>query len=325
MRLYLFIVFYLIVIYIFPCQKSYSSNEEYYINLLKYGTDLDIVSAFTRVNDDLGEKVNKNVLLIFEEKHSEKVYHIIVKYIGTVELKSSGKTLLAELQKENAGEDYREELINTVGLLKISESIDLLKDIYGEKRTTKRLKLAIINAYGKIGDRSIEDTLIEIVLNEEEDVDIKARAILNLGELGTDKSKDLLTEILLNTYEEKILRMYSATSLSKIGKESVLDTLAAVIDDQSHEVAEYAVNGIAEIGSNKAGDILVEALRSDYDKVRYYAVVGLSKMKFKKAEDILKFKAEYDSNESVRKEAKKALENITNQKQEDSVENEQNL
>ena len=106
--------------------------------------------------------------------------------------------------------------------------------------------------------------------------------------------------------------MYAASSLSKIGKASALETLADVINDDTHEVAEYAVNGIAEIGSERGGDILIKALRSDYDKVRYYAVIGLSKIKYKKAVDILQFKAEHDSNESIRREAKKAIENIQN-------------
>ena len=66
MRLYLLVVIYFIVLYIFPFYSTFSTNEEYYIDLLKYGTDSDIVSAFTNINDDLGDKVNRNVLSIFK-------------------------------------------------------------------------------------------------------------------------------------------------------------------------------------------------------------------------------------------------------------------
>lgn len=128
--------------------------------------------------------------------------------------------------------------------------------------------------------------------------------------MRSKESINLLQKVLLNTYEAKILRMYAASSLSKIGGESSLDTLAKVIDDEIHEVAEYAVNGIAEIKSENGGDILIRALRSEYDKVRYYAIIGLTHIKYRKAVDILQFKAEYDSNELIRKEAKKALKVI---------------
>ena len=111
-------------------------------------------------------------------------------------------------------------------------------------------------------------------------------------------------------YEEKIVRMYPSSSISRIGGDSSIDTLSQVIDDETHEVAEYAVNGIAEMGSQRGGDILMDALRSDYDKVRYYAVIGLKKIKYKQATDILRYKAEHDSNETIRKEAEKALEEI---------------
>jgi HEAT repeat protein len=42
--------------------------------------------------------------------------------------------------------------------------------------------------------------------------------------------------------------------------------------------------------------------------VRYYAAVGLARLKYPAARDILAFKADHDVNETVRREAKKALE-----------------
>lgn len=312
MRLYLLVVFYLFILYIFPQHKLISLDENYYIDLFQYGTDSDIIETFSRIHDDLGDDVNRKVLAVFKENHSVKVYTIIVRYIGIVKLEGADNILLQELQRESRNDDYREELVSTIGQLKITDSLRPLFDIYEEKRTSKRIKRAIIETCGKIGDRSIEDIIIAIIKDENEDIDLRARAVLTLGEIGGKESEDLLKEILLNKYEEKILRMYAVSSLSKIGKVSALETLADVINDDTHEVAEYAVNGIAEIGSERGGDILIKALRSDYDKVRYYAVIGLSKIKYKKAVDILQFKAEHDSNESIRREAKKAIENIQN-------------
>jgi HEAT repeat protein len=106
--------------------------------------------------------------------------------------------------------------------------------------------------------------------------------------------------------------MYAVYSLGEIGGESVLDTLGELLTDDTHEVAEYAVQSIANIPSDRSGAFLVQALRSDYDLVRYHAVIGLAALDYDEATDILAFKAEYDSNELIRREARKALETLRN-------------
>jgi HEAT repeat protein len=83
-------------------------------------------------------------------------------------------------------------------------------------------------------------------------------------------------------------------------------------------VAEYAVKGISDINSYECGPILIKALRSDYDTVRYYAVIGLSRINYKDAIDILEFKAEYDTNDRVRMESKKAVELLQDEKEDSS-------
>jgi HEAT repeat protein len=302
---------YLIVIFFLITSLSlHASEEDYYLDVLQYGTDSDIVKAFSKVHEDLGAIVNAKVIDIFIETHSEKAYLSIVQYIGIAKVKEASNVLIDELIKTGKNDDYREAVIHALSQLKDIRATEHLMRVYEEKRTSTRLKKAIIDAYGRIGDATVEDILIAIASDEYEETDIRARAVLALGELKSKKSIDLLEKLLLNNYEEKIVRMYAASSLSRIGGDSSIDTLSQVIDDETHEVAEYAVNGIAEIGSQRGGDILIDALRSDYDKVRYYAVIGLKKIKYRQAADILRYKAEHDSNELIRKEAEKALEEI---------------
>jgi HEAT repeat protein len=285
-------------------------NEHFFLELLQYGTDSDIIRAFSGVREDLGNAVNRKVLEAFSEKHSENMYLVLMRYMGIAEVEGARDVLLKELEREAETDDYREEVIAVIGINKMSSAVDELDRIYHEKSTSSRVKKAIINAYGKIGTGRIEEILLSIAANNRESTDIRARALLALGDIRSTQSVDMLTEILLNIYEEKILRMYAASSLSKIGGEASIDTLAMVIDDKMHEVSEYAVHGIAEIDSQKGGDVLIDALRSDYDKVRYYAILGLKKRKYMDAVDILRFKASHDSNPTIRKEAKNALEEI---------------
>lgn len=305
--------------YIFLCILAVSpgayrgvceENERFFSDVLQYGTDADIIQTFSTVREDLGNEVNRKVLKTFSEKHSENVYLVLVRYVGTAEIKDADEILLKELERESENDDYREEVITAIGILKMSSALDSLDRIYNEKKTSSRIKKAIINAYGQTSTGRIEEILLSIATNTREDTDIRARAFLALGDLQSTAAIDFLTEILLDPYEEKILRMYAASSLSKISGDASIDTLAKVIDDKMHEVAEYAVHGIAELDSPKGGDVLITALRSDYDKVRYYAILGLKKRKYREAVDILRFKASHDSNPAIRKEAKEALEEI---------------
>jgi HEAT repeat protein len=310
MNRYFVIPFFILLLGVIFINIIVAADEKYYVDLLKYGTDSDIEKAFTNVNEDLGYNVNNKVLEIFKEEHTEKVYITLVQYVGIVKLKKAHDVLLDELSRRGRNDDYRETVIHAIGKLGNSSSIAPLNEVYSKSNTSIRIKKAIVDAYGQIGDRSIEARLIEIVGDEYEDIEVRARAILALGEIKSKESINLLQSLLHNKYEEKILRMYSASSLSKIGGELSLAALAEVINDETHEVAEYAVNGIAKMETEKGGEYLIKALRSDYDKVRYYAILGLSKIKYRKAVNILEFKAEYDSNELIRKEAAKALENI---------------
>ncbi|MGQ9617287.1 MAG: HEAT repeat domain-containing protein [Spirochaetota bacterium] len=288
----------------------FAVNEDFYCQVLRYGTDSDIIHSFSKVSGDLGPTVNGKVIEIFKEDHGEGVYISIARYIGIAGLKETCPILYDELNKARISEDYREELILTLGKLKEPSSVDFLKSYYFDIKRTKRIRKAIIDAWGEIGDSRIEDTLISLINNEYEDKELRGSAILSIGKAGTERSLDLLRDIATNPQEEKILRIYSIHSLAKLGGEKVIDILGALIKDESHEVAEYAVNGMVEIGSKNCGDYLLLALKSNYDKVRIYAAMGLAVIKYEGAVDILKFKSEHDVNERVREEAKKALEVI---------------
>jgi HEAT repeat protein len=220
----------------------------------------------------------------------------------------AAEVLTRELAEAGKNEDYKEAIISTLGQLKDKGSAAALAAMYDDSRTTKRTKKAIIDALGAIGDRGFEDRMIAIARDAEEDAEIRAHAVLALGELKSEKAYETVTRILLQPNEAKITRMYATTSVAKIGGPAALDVLEEVIDDQTHEVAEFAVNNIAEIGTERGGQLLVKALRSDYDKVRYYAAAGLGRMKYEPARDILSFKADHDGNQAVRREAQKALD-----------------
>jgi HEAT repeat protein len=291
-----------------PAGIIFAHNEEYYKQVLQFGTDADIARAFTQVSEDLGDAINIKVLELFNEKHSLEVRKALVTYIASSKMDEAEEVLIRELEKGAPDEDYREDCIVALGTLKKPASLPFLRSYYFNNKSTQRIKKAIINAWGEIGDISIEDALMGIATDTREDSEVRGRAIIALGKVKSIRSLDLLEKFAKNRYENKLLRMYAVYSLGEIGGESVLGVLGELLDDESHEVAEYAVQSISNVSSQEGGVYLMQALKSDYDKVRYYAVIGLRELRYRDAVKILAFKAEYDRNETVRREAQKALE-----------------
>ena len=289
-----------------------AQNVEFYNQVIRYGTDQDISAAFEHVVEDLGREINEDILALFSENHSVEVYSSLVRYITAVKLESAEPTLIDELYKTYADEDYKEIVVHALGVLGSQSTMQELKSYYTKNKSTKRIKKAIIDAWGNIGDVAIESFLIEILTDKREDNELKASAILALGQVKSVRSLELLVEIAKNKYENKYLRMYAVHSLGEIGGEAMIDTIGELLHDETHEVVEYAVKAISQIDSSKSGEYLIQALRSDFDKVRYFAVIGLAEQKYTDAVDILTFKAEHDRNEKVRQEARKALETIEN-------------
>jgi HEAT repeat protein len=304
------LIAYWIVLFLFLESYLFAPDQSYYLQLLSYGTDSDIEKAFSQVKNDLGNAVNKKVLGVFSEEHAEKVYLSIIFYIGRVDLKEANDVLLQELDRNTGSEDYRETVIRTLGQLKEPRSLPMLTGMLGEPRNSIRVRKALLDSIGDIGEKESEDALLGIAKDAHEDVEVRAHAILSIGKVKSEKSVPFLRDILHNVYEEKILRMYAASSLSLIGGSASLEALSAVIGDETHEVAEYAVNGIAQMKTKEGGELLLRALRSDNDKVRYYAAAGLGEIGYTAAADALRFRAAYDTNDLVRKEAKKSLEKM---------------
>lgn len=318
MRLYLISILICTVGIILP-HNIIASDTDYYIKILKYGTDSDIENAFNGVYEDQGDAVNEAVFGSFEGPHSDKMMMSLVRYLSIVSADTPGgqaalrtaQILNKEMTREGVTVDYLEEVIYAAGEAKAKSCVKTMTGIFQNKKTQKRIRLAVVDAWGKIRDMSVEDVLLNVLRDDYEDTEMKARAIRALGEMESAASVDILEKTVKNTYEPKLLRMYAVLALSKIGKESALDILEEVIYDKNHEVAEYAVRGIAELNCDRCGEVLIKALRSDYDKVRYYAVIGLSRLRYTDSVEILQFKAEYDANERVREEAKKAVELLT--------------
>ncbi|MFW6181871.1 MAG: HEAT repeat domain-containing protein [Spirochaetota bacterium] len=293
-------------------------GESFHEQVLLYGTDRDIAEAFSGQAEDLGDPVNRLVIEAFSRERGPHAYLGLVRYLGEVRLQDAHQVLVTELGR-TTGDDYLEEVIGALGMLRNPASLGPLEELYRGEKLSSRVKKAVISAWGEIGDSRIQDTLEEIVRDLREPVEVRAAAVLALGSAGNEKALPRLEKIARNGYEPKLLRMYAVHSLGAVGGEGVLDVLGDLLRDGTHEVAEYAVRSIARIESGKTGELLIEALKSDFDTVRYYGARALGEMGHAPAVSILQFKARYDSNVTVRREAERALSRIQDDVQDDEA------
>ncbi|RKY00986.1 MAG: hypothetical protein DRP54_04480 [Spirochaetes bacterium] len=286
----------------------YGVDNDYYKKVIQYGTDREIINTFRKVYKDLGDEINKELIGLFKEKHKMEVYNVIMDYFGTAKIESAREIILDELKKWPDNEDYQDSILYAVTAIKIKEANQFLLDLFDKKDLSIRIKRSIIKALGEVGDHESGDFLLKIVNDIYKEKELRAEAILALGNLKSKKAESLIEKTLKNKYEPDILRMYSAIALAKIAGKEAIDTLSDYINDPSHEVAEYAISALIEIESPEIGEYLIKALRSDYDKVRYLAIKGIEKIKYADAIDILEFRADYDTNDKIRAEARRVLD-----------------
>lgn len=301
--LFLLLLFYSLVI-----NNIHAIDKDYYKKVIKYGTDREIINTFMKVYEDLGNEINKELVNLFNEKHKVGLYNVVMDYFGRAKVRLAKDVIISELKKWPSNEDYQEAILYAVTAIKIKEANQFLMDLYNKKDLSIRIKRSIIKALGAIGNAETEDLLIKILNDTFEEKELRAEAVLALGSLKSQKAKSIIEQILKNRYEPDILRMYSTVSLGKIAGREALSILGEYIDDSSHEVAEYAISALIDIDSSDIGKYLIRGLRSDYDKVRYLSIKGIEKIRYTDAIEILEFRANYDQNDKVREEARRALE-----------------
>ena len=118
----------------------FAQNIEFYNQVIHYGTDSDIASAFTDVTESLGDDINGKILLLFQEEHSIEVFSALVGYIAASGLTKAEETLINELHNGPADEDYRERVIYALGKVGKKASLEVLKSYYFNYKSTIKIK-----------------------------------------------------------------------------------------------------------------------------------------------------------------------------------------
>ena len=87
------------------------------------------------------------------------------------------------------------------------------------------VKLEVVRALGKFGDKKAVDSLIKIAESSSEHQDLRIAAVKALGSIGDPRSAISLTEVLNDSNAILFLRAAAANSLGKIGNKQAIQAL----------------------------------------------------------------------------------------------------
>lgn len=106
--------------------------------------------------------------------------------------------------------------------------------------------------------------------------------------------------------------MYSAFAIGKTGDPKALDILSPYIENESEDlnIRLWSIAGLGYLSGDTVTEKLIAFAKVDNVRIRLEAVKALGKLKSNAAQDILAYKALYDPEPAVMKEAKTALQNM---------------
>lgn len=148
------------------------------------------------------------------------------------------------------------------------------------KETSVPLLLAVIEALGKIKDKSCLLTLTTCLNDKEKPGEVQ-RAIIDV--MGEIKDPSCISVIITFTDDSRDrFRWSAANSLGKIGSEAAVAPLIKLLKDEFADIRQISVEALGNIGSENAAQPLINTLLNDKDpRVRELSAIALGKIKSK--------------------------------------------
>lgn len=259
------------------------------IETIKDEEDPEVLKKAITVLGELKESSSVPVLTDKINHPSEDVRTAAVYALKNMNAVSAKERLVQKLkeQKLEDNSNFTEALIQTLGEMKAVELAQFAKESMENAKTNEGIKEALVIFLGKVQSKESKDVLLKIYKDEDANTTLRAYAVNSLSKLGikevTGDIKDTIKTI--DAYDPKKKKNYYTLYL-------------------------YSVAALARLGDEAAVPKLINALRSNSSQVRLKAVTLIKEFKEKRTIDILKYKMKYDQNDKVRKEAKKALEEM---------------
>jgi HEAT repeat protein len=172
------------------------------------------------------------------------------------------------------------------------------------------LSSGIIRTIGKIGYRPAAPEILNILTNILYGNEVRSSAAISIGDIGDISNISILSNLLENDGESNDIRMFCAYSIGKSGNIQAINILMPHVENEKEDlnIRLYSIEGLSYVKNRAVFEKMVEFTKSDNTRIRLEAVRALSHSPYnKEAEDLLKYKAVYDPDFNVQKEAKKTL------------------
>lgn len=259
--------------------EAYNLIEDALVN--DPSPDVRGVAAYTMVS--LKINTEKTWTAALSSDSNSDVLRKIVFGIGELQIKSAGPKLLALL----------------------TNKVDDPKESY--------LSAATIRCIGKIDYKAADSYLLGVLSNLNYSVEIRGAAAVAIGDLADKKDVPVLQAILQNPGEMKEVRMYSAYGIGKTGDPSAVAILSPFIENESEDlnIRLWSIAGLAYVKDPSIAKKLINFVKVDNVRIRQEAVKALGKLPSSPdVIEILTFKAQYDPELAVKKEAATSLQNF---------------
>lgn len=269
------------------------------------------------------------VIKAIEDNKATDAYHLIKEALvddpnpeirgiacySLINLKINDETLWNKSLSDEKDTEVLRKVVFGVSELKIKSAgpkvFSILNDHIKDSKQSALCSSAI-RSLGSIDYKPASDTILGLLTNIEMTPDIRGSAAIALGELGSSKYLPVLKEILENIGEVNEVRTYSAYAIGKSGDDKALEILSPYIENEKEDlnIRLWSISGLAYIHSPEVPKMLIRFSKVDNIRIRLEAVKSLGKLKSAEATEILKYKAIYDPDLGIRREAKTALQNL---------------
>jgi len=202
-----------------------------------------------------------------------------------------------------------------LGIKSTGKKLMALLTNYIDDPQQKELSSSIIRAVGNVEYKEASTEILGILTNIGYDNEIRASAAISIGDLGRESESNisLLSNILENTGESREIRMFCALSIGKTGSVRAINILTPLIENEKEDlnIRLYSISGLSYVKDRGVFKKLMEFSESENSRIRLEAIRAIARSPdIKDAEELLKFKASYDPDPDIQKEAKKDLKNI---------------
>lgn len=289
---------------------------------LKFGIQKDRKIAINQIRNiqdkNIQKKLTTLLLDIMQNDNDMEIRKTAITVVGDLKVDGAGAALTRALDDES--EDVQIAACFAIGRIKAAEAKPKLIEMIKKQDLTKDSNLtdAIITALDELGASEVAPFAVEAIRDSKNSKMAREKFLLFIGKNGSAAQKDFLLEIYKDDEQEMIMRSYAVKSIARLKLTDASGDIKAIIKEidsfpfakkkKYYDLYIHSVAALAEMGDKDAIPLLIDSLRSDNTAVRLKALRLLKDFNDERTIDIIKYKMNNDPSSSVRKAARKILE-----------------